>query len=148
MAGRSPTREVTEERFWARVEKTDSCWLWTGAKTDKGYGHLYVKKIHTYAHVFAYELLVGPIPQGLELDHVKKNGCTSTLCVKVLPDENGPAHLEAVTHRENMLRTQRIADQISKTHCPKNHPYSGDNLVVRRGKRECRLCINERQRNH
>lgn len=85
-----------EARFWPKVNKTDSCWLWTGAKTGAGYGM--IREVGhggkmLMAHRVAYELLVGPIPEGLFLDHL----CRTPLCVN-------PAHLEPVTCRENMRR--------------------------------------------
>jgi hypothetical protein len=81
------------------------------------------------AHRWAYEYSIGPIPEHLELDHL----CRSRNCVN-------PEHLEAVTHLENMGRG--ISHQKAKTHCPKGHPYSGENLYVApsNGKRYCREC--------
>lgn len=87
-------RGSESERFWSRVNKTDSCWLWTGSDNGVGYGQFYRaggKK--TYAHIFSYELHKGPIPAGLSLDHL----CRVRNCCN-------PNHLEAVTHRENCLR--------------------------------------------
>jgi hypothetical protein len=63
-----------------------------------------------YAHRVAYELLVGPIPEGLTLDHVRDRGCTSTACVKAIADERGPAHLEPVTMEENVRRASARLD--------------------------------------
>ena len=94
-----PEFEMTlEERFWFKVNKTDTCWLWTGALRGDGYGKFHVKRKWVYAHRFAYELLVGPIPDGLELDHL----CRIRNCVR-------PSHLEPVTHQENM---QRAIDKL------------------------------------
>lgn len=76
-----------EQRFWAKVLKTDSCWLWQGRKNDNGYGLMLVDGKNVRAHRFAYELLVGPIPEGLDLDHVRARGCTNRHCVN-------PAHLD------------------------------------------------------
>lgn len=87
------------KRFWTYVHKTPSCWLWTGAKNDYGYGVFNTGRQSTLAHRFAYEMLVGPIPQGLVIDHVLANGCTNTNCVN-------PAHLEAVTQVENIRRSR------------------------------------------
>jgi len=141
-----------EERFWSKVDKGDGtgCWLWTRAVNDRGYG---VFRLSThqnvYAHRYAYELLVGLIPEGRELDHVKANGCTSTACVKVLADQHGPAHLESVTHRENMLRSDTpSARQARQTHCIRGHALTGVNVYRRPGapnKRECRRCAQERE---
>lgn len=113
------------DRFWGKVEKTSSCWLWTAARTD-GYGRLG----NEYAHRVAYRMLVGPIPLGLQLDHL----CRVRHCVN-------PAHLEPVTQRENVLRGETIvARNAVKTHCPHGHPLSGHNLRLFNGHRSCKLC--------
>src|SRR5574337_48498 len=81
-------------RFWSHVEKTDYCWNWTAFKDKDGYGKF--KPTHTTlvrAHRFSYELLVGPIPKGLQLDHI----CKNKACVN-------PAHMQAVTCNENIKR--------------------------------------------
>jgi hypothetical protein len=134
-----------EERFWRQVRKTSGCWFWTGQPDSKGYGQMRVNGVKQLVHRFAYRLLVGPVPLGMTLDHVKANGCISTLCVKVIADEFGPAHLEAVTHRENMLRGQGFASRnASKTHCLNGHPFNAENTYIRRRDgqehRECRAC--------
>jgi hypothetical protein len=141
MAKRTP-----EERFWAKVDKTETCWLWT-AGTSSGYGVFHPqKRQNVYAHRYAYTLLVGPIPKGHELDHIKANGCTSTLCVKAIADEQGPAHLEPVVHRENILRgDSAAAKHAAKTHCNRGHPLAGDNMYLDpRGARTCRACAKRR----
>jgi len=119
------------ERFWARVEKTDTCWQWCG--TD---AHTYgtaVASGHSYrAHRVAYELTIGPIPDGLTLDHLCRNrGCVN------------PAHLEPVTNRENILRGEcPHAHNARKTHCRHGHPLSGSNLLYEphENRRRCRTC--------
>ncbi len=78
-----------EARFWAKVEKGAGCWEWTGSKC-KGHGHLGVEGRTVYAHRFSYELLVGPIPEGLVIDHM----CHNKACVN-------PGHLRAVTTKQN-----------------------------------------------
>lgn len=121
----------TLEKFWARVEKTEGCWNWTGGKQGGGYGTLHVGDgRYQLAHRYSYELHIGPIPEGLTLDHKCRNrGCVN------------PAHLEPVTNRENILRgTSPSALHARKTHCPAGHAYEGDNLIRRRGTRECRQC--------
>jgi hypothetical protein len=86
-------RVPAEKRFWAKVEKTsDGCWLWQGAQLPKGYGSFQVGyRRWVGAHVFSYELHVGPVPEGLEVLH----GCDNPQCVR-------PDHLEAGTHKKNM----------------------------------------------
>jgi hypothetical protein len=79
------------ERFWAKVQKTDDCWLWTGWK-QRGYGHIRVAGCNVAAHRLAYELLVGPISAGNEIDH-------RTTCPKHCVN---PDHLRQVTHQQNM----------------------------------------------
>lgn len=99
-AGAIPLGLSVEERFWYYVKKTDDHWLWTGPLLNqKGlnrYGLLYVGDGETYqvlAHRWSYVHLVGPIPEGTEIDHL----CRETTCVR-------PDHLEAVPHRVNCLR--------------------------------------------
>ena len=84
--------KFVEERFWSKVNKTDTCWIWTAAKNQDGHGRFRHGRL-VLAHRFAYELLVGPIPKGLDLDHL----CQNPACVN-------PAHLEPVTRKENTRR--------------------------------------------
>lgn len=81
------------DRFWSKVNKTDSCWIWTATLYDSGYGRFRYNNKWNKAHRIAYNFLVGEIPEGLELDHL----CRVRCCVN-------PDHLEPVTHRENMVR--------------------------------------------
>lgn len=122
-------RKPLADRFWAKVAKTPTCWLWTGARYALGYGLIRgAGGRNTPAHRVAYELLVGPIPDGLEIDHVRDRGCRHRNCVN-------PAHLEAVTHAENMRRT-------AGTHCRRGHPFADGNVYQRLdGKgRMCKAC--------
>lgn len=131
-------RRPLADRLWDSVDKSggqDACWPWTASTTLEGYGKLSTGG-HSgrlvLAHRTAYEIMVGPIPVGLHLDH---------LC-RVPPCCN-PGHLEPVTHRENILRgIGPSALNARKTHCPSGHPYSSDNTYIfpRNGSRQCRIC--------
>jgi hypothetical protein len=132
-----------DERFWQCVQKTDTCWHWTGklvhGGAKGGYGALSVRNRNILAHRYAYELLVGPIPAGLVIDHL----CRNTGCVN-------PEHLEPVTIGENVLRgTSYYAVNARKTHCLRGHEYTPEN-TLRTGKnktgRECRTCRTMRKR--
>lgn len=80
------------ERFWAKVEKTDTCWNWTDAKSPDGYGRIFVQRSKPQlAHRFSYELVNGPVPTGMQVDHT----CHNRACVN-------PAHLRVVTRKQNM----------------------------------------------
>ena len=124
-------------RFWARVSKTDTCWIWTGSKTTQGYGMIRVDGQHVYAHRWSYEQANGQIPQGLEMDHL----CRNPSCVN-------PSHLEAVTHRENGIRgNSPCAENARKTHCPHGHSLEDAYIYRARGRtgRMCRTCKLERE---
>lgn len=122
--------------YRSKLDPATGCVLWIGSRTD-GYGNLYVGGKNKKAHVLAYTLAKGPVPKGLELDHL----CRVRHCIN-------PDHLEAVTHSVNVSRganRDTLANyQRAKTHCPKGHPYSGDNLFHNRaGDRCCRTCSRE-----
>ena len=121
---------------FAKVDFTAGCWLWTAAKERDGYGHAWLAGRRWRAHRLFYEWLVGPIPMGLQLDHL----CREPACVR-------PDHLEAVTHRENMRRGHGFAgEHARKTHCARGHPFSGSNLAPRGNGRACRTCQREANR--
>jgi len=119
-----------EERFWAKVNKTETCWLWTANRGRSGYGNFRYQNRQTRAHRTAYEWLVGPIPEGLQLDHL----CRVRHCVN-------PEHLEPTTGKVNTLRgTGPSALNAVKTHCSQDHPLDGDNLYTWKNERGCRSC--------
>jgi len=135
---KGPKPRPLADRFWEKVDKSGDCWLWTAACYPNGYGLFNIRNRSTaLAHRVAYELSVGPIPEGLVIDHL----CRNVRCVN-------PAHLEPVTMRENLLRGEGPSARAAKaTHCPKGHPYSGSNLYVKpNGHRECRACHREIER--
>ena len=125
--------EKTASRFLSKVKKGESgCWLWTSTLNNKGYARLFVNRRPILMHRWAYIFYKGPIPEGLELDHL----CRVPHCVN-------PDHLEPVTHRENNLRGNTLPGiHARKTHCPEGHPYNEENTYRRPGKasRECRIC--------
>lgn len=126
-----------EQRFFQKVQKTEGCWLWTAALSH-GYGR-FMRDDRTAAgaHRWSYEYHVGPIPDGLVLDHL----CRTPACVN-------PAHLEPVTQGVNSTR------RPVPTHCPQGHPFDEANTYVnekphpysRRPNRLCRACGAERAR--
>lgn len=122
------------ERFWAKCtpEPNSGCWIWTAALDSIGYGSTNGPSGRTCkAHRLAYLTLVGPVPIGLELDHK----CRTRCCVN-------PAHLEPVTHRENMRRSA----PARRPTCPAGHQYTGRNLILHKGRRSCRTCMYDRNR--
>jgi len=126
-------------RFWEKVDKNGPvpeycpelgpCWMWLAFCDVHGYGKfggLDWRQVQL-AHRFSFELLVGPIPKGLTLDHL----CRNPRCVN-------PAHLEPVTHKDNVLRGESpMAKQAKQTHCKRGHLLPPKN---ERGKRECAEC--------
>lgn len=120
------------DRFFEKVDAEGPCWLWTGAKMKNGYGvfNRGSGAGTALAHRFSYELLMGAVPEGAQLDHL----CRVRNCVN-------PDHLEPVTQAENMRRGFGFVGLNSrKTHCPNNHPY--DAVYTGRGKAEryCSKC--------
>lgn len=134
---RTMSDEKRKERVWRNCipEPNTGCWLWTGSMRADGYGRMGIGGTEYLAHRLSYEAFVGMIPEGLELDHT----CRVRSCVN-------PDHLEAVTHGLNCQRGQggQISGQqmLAKTHCPRGHPYVGENLYINfRGARVCRTCV-------
>lgn len=118
------------EAFWVKVDgdgDVDECWIWAGAKYLHGYGYHSDGPARIPAHRYAYEHLIGPIPEGLVLDHL----CRTRACVN-------PWHLDPVTTLVNNRRTE----WAMKTHCVNGHRLAGENLYLHaiHGRRGCRIC--------
>jgi hypothetical protein len=123
-------------RFWNFVimpgqgEPCLGCWKWAGSRNEQGYGGFRTPSGLKKAHRVAYELAIGPIPDGLVLDHI----CRRPHCVN-------PCHLEPVTQAENLRRAA-----MQRTCCPQGHPYTPDNTYYYKGKgRQCRTCTLAKQ---
>lgn len=145
MSGRFVSRqgggllEVTANdiaRFEAAVDKNGptGCWEWKRSRSADslgGYGRFCLRKGYVYAHRFSYELVHGPIPAGLQADHLCRNrGCSN------------PAHLEAVDARTNVLRgTGPVALHAEQTHCKNGHEFTPENTYLRPRRQGGRACI-------
>jgi hypothetical protein len=131
------------QRLEAKVEVAENgCWNWTGATSHSGYGKINLSGRYVGAHRAAYELLIGAIPAGLELDHL----CSNPTCVN-------PEHLEPVTHAENVRRTiargrgRPPATYSRLTHCKRGHPFTTENTRLKaNGDRCCRECGRQNSR--
>ena len=122
-----------EERFWRRVTKTDTCWLWLNGEAKTRYGKFEVDGRTVSVHRWSYEHFVGPIPVGLQIDHT----CGVTLCVR-------PDHLEPKTAGANTLAHHR--EQKPQV-CQRGHALTEDNVFYTKAeapgqseKRRCRAC--------
>jgi hypothetical protein len=133
-------RKTSAERFWEGVDKNgpNGCWIRGGHRNHHGYSMGSMDGKQQAAHRISYKLCVGSIPEGMQIDHL----CRNRVCVN-------PDHLEAVTPRQNQLRSPLTVSgqNARKTHCPKGHPLSGKNLYVTpKGIRHCRWCNRLRNR--
>jgi hypothetical protein len=127
-------------RFWSKVDKRGSfeCWPWLGTIDRDGYGRFRLASPNRSdpAARMSYRMLVGPIPDGLVIDHVWARGCTRRDCVN-------PAHLEPVTNGENIRRSE----PARRSHCPRGHEYTPDNTSLTSGTgRTCVICNRRRVR--
>lgn len=146
--GLKPRWRAAEERFWVKVDENGPvpdyaphlgpCWIWTAFLGTGGYGNFRAGGGNSQAHRYAYELLVKPIPDGLELDHL----CRVHACVN-------PAHLEPVTRKVNVIRGAdgRLAERDGK--CPNGHEMTPENTGEDRWhRRVCKACQRENQRRY
>lgn len=134
-----------EVRFQLYYVENTGCWEWLGAKTLSGYGQFWVRSgekghrraLHIPAHRYQYEMLIGPIPDGMQLDHL----CRNPACVN-------PSHLEIVTSQENTLRGEGpAAVNARKAHCLRGHLFDEINTWYEKtGSRHCRTCHKEHER--
>jgi HNH endonuclease len=118
-----------------QINMRSGCWIWTGRLDKDGYARIGSRG----GHRVIYEMLAGPIPDGLVCDHVAAWGCTSRACVN-------PAHIEPVTSVVNVLRgTSFSAVNKRKVKCDNGHPFDGRNTYIKpNGHRDCRCCIRAR----
>lgn len=125
------------ERFREKytVDAESGCWLWHGCTIPAGYGAMKIDGEMVGAHRWAYERFIGPIPDGMVIDHL----CRTRNCVN-------PQHMEPVSNVKNVMRGNGIGARNSrKTHCKHGHPFAGDNLIIEkrgggRTGRRCRQC--------
>jgi len=111
-------------RFWAKVEKTDTCWLWKGRVMWKGYGMFrFENRPDQRVHRLAYAEVVGPIPAEMTIDHL----CRNRVCVN-------PDHLEVVTREENTRRARALV-----THCKRGHELPP--RTPHATQRVCLICV-------
>lgn len=128
----------TVEDFWANVDKNGpgGCWIWNGSRKPSGYGQMRMANVRIITHRFAYEQIKGPIPAGLQIDHL----CRVRECCN-------PDHLEPVTIRENVLRgIGHSAQNARATHCREGHEFTPQNTRRVSGSRICITCARARQR--
>lgn len=136
--GKTYFRKPLWNKLAERFTFASGCWIWTGARSENGYGILPTKPKgrSPYAHRLVYEELVGPIAPKLVIDHL----CRERLCVN-------PGHLDPVESGENIRRGKNIR----LTHCRKGHPFTTENTWVHPSnpwKRSCRICARERYYTH
>lgn len=135
---------TTTERFFKYITPSVSgCWDWSSYFYKDGYGNFYAYKKSWRAHRFAYELLIGKIPKGLDIDHLCRNrGCVN------------PDHLDPVTKLENWRRGKAITVNYSQnTHCKNGHLYNIENTIRGfskngRKRRNCKACCRIAARNY
>lgn len=142
---RKPQPVTPMQRWCALVDlpaEPDGCWRWKGYVTRAGYAGFRYDGASRFGHKYGYERFIGPVPDGMELDHL----CRNRACVN-------PVHLEAVTNGDNVRRGMGPPGiNHRKTHCVRGHPFDSANtmLVPIRGRknptRRCRTCATEKHR--
>jgi hypothetical protein len=127
-------------RFWSKVRKTETCWLWQGARTGAGWHGVFAidatrrGRRMVVAHRVSWEDAYGSVPPGLEVLH----SCDEPACVR-------PDHLFLGTQRANMIdagRKGRLGTTGNATHCKRGHPFEGNTYIhPTTGRRQCRVCV-------
>ena len=119
-------------------EPNTGCWLWLGSVSQDGYSQ--VGKPPWSGHRIAFEVKHGPVPEGMEVDHI----CRVRCCVN-------PDHMQPLTHYDNLIKSYRkVSPNSLKTHCPKGHPLDGENLRLKKTStrlgvsRQCKACERDR----
>jgi hypothetical protein len=127
------TNDIDWVMLYVNKQEQSPCWVWFGAETYRGYGKVTVDYKTLLVHRYVYEMLVGPIPQGMHVHHI----CNNQLCVN-------PAHLQIVTPQEHVHLTRPY-----KTHCKHGHELSGGNLYTTPdGRRQCKACRRATSKRH
>lgn len=126
--------EKAPQRFWAKIVVAENgCWNWTGSKA-RGYATIKMSGKMKYAHRVSYEMLIGPVPDGMVMDHL----CRNPPCVN-------PAHLEPVTFSENVLRgvagERKKEIAARRTHCAHGHEWTPENTLWYGRGRRCKMCM-------
>lgn len=131
-------KDLAKERLLDRSfrDEETGCLRWTGPHNHAGYGDISVKGKAFSVHRLSYQVWIGPIPTGLDLDHVHAWGCRHRDCFE-------PSHLEPVTKAENTRRRVNLPAPV--THCPHGHEYTEENAIWKTNRqgyeyRECRTC--------
>ena len=119
-----------KEKLLAKLDKSNSCWIFTDSLDKDGYGRVRCGDKKIFAHRLSYQIFIGQIPDGLVIDHL----CRNRSCAN-------PEHLEAVSNAENIRRGETGKILKDKTHCPQGHEYNENNTRIKKsGHRSCKEC--------